>query len=755
MAADDTVLAAGGNALNPVVREATDRFRRCAEWQSDARENFLNDHKFRHGDAYNGYQWPNRIRDQRDVDNRPCLTMNVVKQHNLQIINEAKQNKNAVAIRATGNGSTKKAADMVQAWVRHVEYTSDAQQAYSTAQEYQVDAGWGWWRVVCEYEDKRSFNQVPRIRRVWDPLSIYEDPDCLSKDKSDMNFAFVFDLVPDEKLEKAYPQITEMGTLQPLYGSTQDDGWSVKDHTRVCEYFRRVKKRDQLISFMAPQAAGPTVRKELLKSQMPAEMWVELKRAAGSKWRDTQTETIEWYLIIGQKIVDETTWPGKYIPLVKCFGEESIVEGRFDCAGHTRCMLDAQRMLNYNASSQVEYVAMQGKTPWIAAVQAIEEYETYWNTANIVNHSVLPWNAFNDEGEPIPKPERIAPPNASPAFEAGMTTAFNQMMMASGQWQNQMGMQGNERTGEAIHARQQQGYTSVYHFQDNYAMALRLTGKILIDLMPHVLDTKRLLQLRDMEGNDFELEIDPAAKQAYAEQMNEDQEVIRRMFNPQLGTYGIEADVGPAYGTRREQTAEVLKLLLTQAPALTPIIGDLLLRSLDITESEEAAQRLKRMIPAQALGKGPTQQEQALQAKVVSMQGALSEALQKLGKQELKIVGKEEMRDIDVYEAETKRLAALNKQLPLDKDGLAQLIHTLVQDSLQTHLTPIIQANSDELEAEGAAPSEGARPLDTPPMPGAKKAPDGQWYVADPSRRGKYLRVRSPSSAQSNGAISS
>jgi hypothetical protein len=28
-----------------------------------------------------------------------------------------------------------------------------------------------------------------------------------------------------------------------------------------------------------------------------------------------------------------------------------------------------------------------------------------------------------------------------------------------------------------------------------------------------------------------------------------------------------------------------------------------------------------------------------------------------------------------------------------------------------------------------------------PPVIGAKKAPDGHWYVRDSSRRGKYLRV--------------
>jgi hypothetical protein len=29
-----------------------------------------------------------------------------------------------------------------------------------------------------------------------------------------------------------------------------------------------------------------------------------------------------------------------------------------------------------------------------------------------------------------------------------------------------------------------------------------------------------------------------------------------------------------------------------------------------------------------------------------------------------------------------------------------------------------------------------------PPLPGAKQAPDGKWYVDDPRRPGKYLEVR-------------
>jgi len=36
----------------------------------------------------------------------------------------------------------------------------------------------------------------------------------------------------------------------------------------------------------------------------------------------------------------------------------------------------------------------------------------------------------------------------------------------------------------------------------------------------------------------------------------------------------------------------------------------------------------------------------------------------------------------------------------------------------------------------------GGKQTEQPPMPGARKAPDGQWYIPDPARPGKYLMVK-------------
>ena len=129
--------------LDPVVREARVRLDRCQEWEAESRKRFLEDLKFRHADAENGYQWPNAIRHARDIDQRPCLTMNMVRQHNLLIVNEAARNKSSVKIMGTGGGASAESAQIFKWLIKHIEYQSDAQDAYEIARNFQVDGGIG------------------------------------------------------------------------------------------------------------------------------------------------------------------------------------------------------------------------------------------------------------------------------------------------------------------------------------------------------------------------------------------------------------------------------------------------------------------------------------------------------------------------------------------------------------------------------------------------------------------------------------
>src|SRR3954470_13931719 len=84
-----------------IIREAKERFKICVDWEATARINFEYDYKFANGDTHNKYQWDADALNLRD--GRPCLTINKVNQHNLMVINDAKQNKPGVRIRPVGD----------------------------------------------------------------------------------------------------------------------------------------------------------------------------------------------------------------------------------------------------------------------------------------------------------------------------------------------------------------------------------------------------------------------------------------------------------------------------------------------------------------------------------------------------------------------------------------------------------------------------------------------------------------------------
>jgi hypothetical protein len=750
MARNEELSAVDVLSANPIVREAKERWKRIAEWESSFRTRFIEDLKFRHGDSDNGFQWPNAIRQARDQDARPCLTMNIIRQHNLQISNDLRKNKASVRFVGTGNGATAESAAVFRDLMRRIEYRSRAQtSAYTIARDFMIDGGIGWTRLITRYADDESMNQEIEIWPVLDPLSVFMDPDCEQHDCSDATHCLVMDSLPKKEWKQAYPKYAHLASTAPLGVGIISDDWVTDDLMRVCEYFRRVPKPDKVVSFVH-RGERRTIRKSRLHKSMHDAILSDPLTAV----RDVEDSQIEWYLIAGEEIVDSTIWIGKTIPLFRCVGEETRIEGILDRKGHTRAMKDPQRMYNYNASAQVEFAGTQGKTPWTGAVDAIEELEQMWNTANRTNHSYLPFKHLDANGEPIPPqalPRRIEPPNFAPAFQQGMDTAFQQMMMVSGQYANEMGMQGNERTGAAIQKRQNQAATATFHYQDNYEEMLQAIGRAVIDIVPKVYREKQVMSVLGDDGVDYELEIDPTARQAYFAERRHDNEVVKRIFNPLIGRYDVAAKVGPEYGTKREETVEALTLILTQNPGLTGIVGDILLKAMDFDEAQEAARRLKRMVPPQALGQGPTQTEQKQQQIIQSLQIALEKSLQRQGKEQLKLVGKDQMRDIDAYEAETKRMAALKDMLPTDPQGLKELIGQLVEESMKTSLVPILQANAPEIggaEGEEAKPPPNPNPVAAsappggePPVPGAQRAHDGEWYLADPTRKGRYLHI--------------
>lgn len=185
-----------------IIHEAKERLEAALNWESHARRLALEDYRFCHADADNLYQWDAVIRQRRELDQRPMLTINKARQHVLQVINDARQHKTQIRINPTGDGATYESAQIMEDLVRHIEYQSQAQDAYINGATFQVTCGIGYWRVITDYIDDKSFDQEIYIRRIKDPMTVVLDPDIMELDGSDARYAFVYEDVPKDLFDK-------------------------------------------------------------------------------------------------------------------------------------------------------------------------------------------------------------------------------------------------------------------------------------------------------------------------------------------------------------------------------------------------------------------------------------------------------------------------------------------------------------------------------------------------------------------------
>lgn len=713
-----------------ILRRAQDRFTRCESWEGYARSLFMEDIRFANADADNKFQWPTRMWRDRERDERPALTINKTRQHNLNIINDAKMNKPSIKYRAAGNGATAESARIWDGIARHIEYQSNAQAHYDYATTYQVTAGIGYLRVTTDYVDDTTFDQDLFISSIPDPLTVYIDPDARAPAKEDMRFAFIFEDMPKDVFDQKYPQYKKYAG-QSVFNSGK--GWLDADHVRVAEYFEAEDVEDELLMFDGPDGQPVSILKSDLRT-------VDSKHPAFkdpmTKKRTVMRRTIHYHFIVGNHIVveEEKIWPGETIPIIPVVGEETIIEGRLDRKGHTRALKDPQRMYNYWASAAVEYGALQSKTPWIVGVESVEGFEEYWATANTTNHAYLPYKSVGDDGKPLPPPSRVEPPVPSPVALKGMEVANIEMQMVSGQYENQLGQQGNERTGKAIAERQRQGDRATYHFIDHLAIAIRQIGKIVLDLVPKVYDTNRVITILAENNESLEVKLDPQMQQAHQLELNENNEVIARVLNPAIGKYEVMADVGPGYATRREEAFNAFTLFLSQNPALTSVVGDIMFRAGDFPMAEEAAERLKRMVPPQALGQGPTQNEQMLGQQLQQMQQALQATMDELAKEKGKSQARLEKREVEVYDAITKRLDILLKNAGLSGQQTSIVADEAVRESTEVPISDTYEGHDEQMGGRMAL-------ADHEMPPGAQRGPDGHVYAPHPQMPDVLARV--------------
>jgi hypothetical protein len=654
-----------------IIARAQDNFKSCLDWEALSRQRFRDDMRFLFADSDNQDQWEPAVKARRHMATQPMITINKVHTHWLMIVNQMKENKPSIQVHPTNGEASYEAAQIYEGLIRHIEYKSNAKVAYDIASEQQVGGGIGYVQVITKYADDSTFDQEIFIKEIPDALSVYLDPHIKKRDGSDAKYAFIYEDMPRREFERKYPNIK-------VPTSNGNQQWVTKDIVKVATYYEKETKKEWLYSITNDDGSVKFMRESDITVE-ERKLFNEIIRTGGEgiDRRRIDKHVIKKYLIGGTEVLEKGIWPGTYIPIARQVGEEVIIEQRLDRKGIVRYMKDAQRAYNYNASAALEYGALQSKSPYIAPVDAINGLENYWATANIENHAYLPYNNLDEQGNAVPAPSKQAPPMGAPVYMDGMQTANMEMMMTSGQYDQTFGEQSQELSGVSIDKRINQGNRATFHFQDAQANTIQFVGKIIIDLIPKIYDTKRIVRILGEDGSEDQIMVDPQARQAIIQNEQEAEAKVQTIFNPNVGKFDVVAECGPSYDTKRAEAFDAMTGLLKAQPALSQVIGDLYMGSADFPGADKLQERMRNWIPASILGTGPSEQEQQMMAQLQASQQAIQELTQQLAEKQSYISIEKQRADIDAlnhlalryenerqdsiqaFKAETDRLKAI------------------------------------------------------------------------------------------------
>lgn len=560
-----------------IIAEAVKRRASCVNADDRNRIAAIADLNFLAGD-----QWPIAARQARALDGRPCLTVNMLPTFLHQVTNDQRMNKPSIKVHPVDDYADIETAKIEQGMIRHIEYDSNADVAYDRAVNSAAAIGFGYWRLVTEYDSPTSWNQKIMFKSIRNALSVRVDPYSTEPDGSDMQFCFVDCLMPRDEFTRKWPKAKAcdagtLGTMDQSYA-----GWILDDSVLVTEYYCIKQVPDKVVLLTNGESG---FKSDLLELPEGVEIQDE---------RDGYKQKVMWYKMTCFEILEKEEIKSNWIPVFPVYGDEVDIEGVVYRSGIVRFAKDPAQIYNVMMTSATEEVSLRAKAPYIMAEGQEEGHEDEWGQANNRAFPYLTYKPVTIDGTLAPPPQRNPMADIPTGFLAMAMHASDNVKRTTGLFDASLGARGTATSGVQERAQQREGDVANYHYYDGLIRTVRHCGRVIASMIPHYYDTERVVRIL---GEDETISYAKINTPNVAQKKGEDGKIRAFLNNVSAGEFDITVSAGPSFSTLRQEAAEGMAKNMQQNPQLWGVIGDLYVRNQDWPGAEEMAERIKKTIP--------------------------------------------------------------------------------------------------------------------------------------------------------------
>jgi hypothetical protein len=670
-----------------------------------------------------------KIREQADIDvryasndtwdaddraaraGRPMLNLDQLSQYRNQVENTVRQNKRGVKVSPAGQGATEETATLRANRIREIEYQSHAQEAYSQAFSDCLTRSYGFARIVAEYEDDESDNQVFRTKSIPNPNQVVPDSDGQSTSGRDWKRCVFLTTMTHAEFKRDYPD-AQFRDFDAATIATAGPRWLSATRVTVAEAWRVHETPN-------PKGYGRPKR----------EVCMYL------------TQGLELLAKKGQP--KKHPWKGKYIPFAACLGRivyktNAAGDSEKTILSYIRFARDAAKGYNWTKSTMLEKVALPVKASLMgykgqadADALLLIERATREHIAWIEFAPVL--DATGTAVLPLPQYG-----TREPDIQADLLVAegFQRDIQNSlGHFNANDARLGPSKvtSGTALQELKRSGDLGSFDFQDHYDDFLKFLGEQYDDLLDHYDDAAKEVATRQPDGTVKMVTINtmtgraPSGDRAYAP-------TDARM----TGKHTVAIATGPASDTQRDAGKDAAMTLLSN-PQAFPVVASDAIRLLDLGPvGDQMAEDLEYLQPPvmqqarqQKDGKGPDPRQLAqelaqLKERLQHAEAVMHEQDAQLKGKQAEIASKEKIAQMEItskekiaaedraFERETKLAVAYELAKTKDKQFFleerarigAHLVDAATQAQTELHEHVQGELERQHVEDQAAAARE-------------------------------------------------
>lgn len=633
-----------GTGLETEFQTALKRHQLAFEAEHEQREQSLEDLRFA---LVEESQWDDYTREIRK--DRPKYEINRVVGAVNQVMSDVFQNQISIKVRPRTSGATEDMAETLNGLIRNIENESNFTFAKNVAAKEAFTGGFGAWQVITDYKDAEDFSgeQEIKITPVHSATTcVYFDPSSTDEHHRDAMWCFVDEAIGVEDFEKEFGRDAQQAQIAENNfdlnrGWSKD--WQTRNTIKITNYWCKKPYKKKIAMFSDGKVREITKEVESVLDEMAEGGLTIVEEKTVDSFR------VEHRKMSGAEFLTEPTyWPGENIPVVPLYGYKTRINGQFFYSGIVRFAKDAQRLYNYMTSSKVEETSVNLNKRIMATPAQVKGHEKHWSSTD--PKDLLPYN-------PDPRVPGGAPimPHGTPVNSALIESTYQadqDIQSTLNVYAQSLGSNPREQSGRALLAQQGRMEKGVSELHDSLARAVKRTGEILIDAIPHLFDTPRTERIL-MENGETEL---VEFNKTIVDQQTGKEVIVENDMN--LGKYDVISDIGPSYQTQRQETKDEMKFLVQTAPELAPMAIPVILENSDSPAAREMADVLS-MDLVRAGRKEPNQK----QAQILE-QEAQQKAQQGPSPEEIAIQLDLKMKELEVKEKEAEaRLKAAESMI--------------------------------------------------------------------------------------------